>query len=317
MKVNMNKTPDTKPEVKKKPDDKTPEPVKKITFQELIRTNKFWIVLSVILFFVFLFVNGNMNSAKTYYTVTLRNLKSDTAELESAIDDVKAKLDEKAKIEAVTLTQEEEQSANNNAAEQGELVAKLQNTYKTTDVSDSPDEFNANVEALNNCFDDTSKDARVPWYGGDEYVPGTWEFASKASFTGNTAKVLWLCKSDKDGILLAYCIATYSAETKLFSGVEYKMTKYAEASANPNAEDTTNGVASIIDSLKKMVKNGEIESDDGELDKKDIKANNEVATNRNSLKDAAKEEGKYDSRYDIGIKEESGKGGNPDEAADE
>lgn len=341
MKVNMNLTPDEESVVKniekpKKSKSKKStsadvettneeKPNKPFKVKDLVRMNKFWIALCVIFFIMFLSVNSNTGNMKTYFTVKLRNITSDTESLQASIDELKTKLDEQAKIDSLALSDEERDAAYHSAEEQGKLVATLQNVYKKVNASDNPEEYNTNVNSLDACFDESSKESRVKWYEYDEFIPGTWEFVSKASFVSNNTgdiNVLWLCYADNDHTLLAYCTASYHVSTKMFSNVVYKATKYAEAAANPNSNNNMSSVNSVIDSLKLMIENGSIESaDEDKPDKKTIHTNNEISESRNSLKEAIKNgsvsDNKYDSRYDIGIQMPSNadKGGTINENA--
>lgn len=334
MKVNMNSMSGEEPDIKKKPkkekpkkvSNKEPEtnventnsetPVKeKVSLITLIKTgalfrmNKFWIGVCVVLFLVLLSVNSNMNNAKTYLTVQLRNVTSDVAGLQNAIDDAKKAKEEQEKIDSLTLSEGEEQTASNNATEQGEQVAKLQNVYKKVNVTDSQEKFDENVNALDAYFDDASKEARVGWYLYQDTIPGTWEFASKAPFSGNTSKVLWLCWGDKDDMLLAYCIGTYHADIKLFSDVEYKLTKYVEAKLGTDdtgSEGEPDNIVSVIDSLKALGKNStDAKGSEKKASAQTVKENNEISSARDTYKEQVKngdvEGEEYDSRYNPGI----------------
>lgn len=291
----------------------------------LVRKNKFWIVVCIVLFIVFLSVNSNMNNAKTRFTIKLRNLTSETSELKSAIEEVKAALEEQAKIDAHKLTDEEEESAYSDAIKQGELVATLQNTYKNANSFDNQEEFQANVNALDACFDTNSKEARVRWYGDEKSIPGTWKFASKAGFRGSNAKVLWLCYSDEDSKLLAYCTASYNAETKLFTNVKRQLTKYAEANIGTDdatGEEKPSDVNSMIGSIKALAEDGTVGTDE-ELNDETINKNNEMSESRESLKSSIKDgemDGEsYDPRYNIGLDDSSNdtEGADNDENAGE
>lgn len=322
MKVNMNQTTDTKSVSNQpKPDstavatEKPPkEPVK---LKELPRKNKFWIVLCVIFFIAFLSVNSSMNNMKMGLTIQLRNLTSDISDLQGAIDEAKSKKEEQEKINAITMSDEEAKIALDEATRQGELVAKLQNTYKNINSSNNTDDYNNNVNSLDACFDDNSKDARVRWYGYDEYIPGTWEFSNKVSFNGNMARILWMCFSDKDHTLLAYCTASYNVDTKLFSSVEYKLTKYAEANVGTDdSSEKGSEIKSVIDSLKQLSKKGIIDADNGKLDKNTVDTNSQLSEAREALKnsDKANQTG-YDTRYDTGLdsSKKNAEGGDPNE----
>lgn len=334
MKVNMNQMPDKKPTPSKiKPGKKSSAPASAPTAENpssggnvykealngykdkfkaqmkdggIFRKNKFWIVTAVILFLIFISVNSNMSNAKTQLTVQIKRAKAETEELNAAIAEVKADLEEQARIDSIKLTQEEEELARNNAIEQGTLVATLQNAYRYLDLTEDYEAFTNNKNSLDICFGDNDKNARTEWYSSISGIPGTWEFASKASFTGNTAKVLWLCYADEDRTLLAYCTAKYNADTKLFTNVEWKMTGYASAhiSSDDDSNTSTEQITSVQDALKQLAEESGI-STDGEFDEDTINTNNELSNTRDSYKESVKngdvEGEEYDNNYDVGL----------------
>lgn len=278
----------------------------------LFRMNKFWLGICIVFFLILLSVNSNMSNQKTRLTVQLRNAAGDVTGIQSAIDEVKLALEEQEKIDSLTLSDDEEEEASNNATEQGEQVASLQNVYKTVSSSDNKEAFDNNVDALDALFTDDSKEARVAWYGYQDSVAGTWEFASKAGFSGNTSKVLWLCWSDSDSTLLAYCTGTYHADTKLFSDVSYNLTKYMSSiieTDDTGSEGDPSGISSMIDVLKAITNDdsasaAEIE---GTPSPETIEQNNDISEARENYKTMvqngeAEGEG-WDSDYNPGVEE--------------
>ncbi len=269
--------------------------------------NKFWIITAVILFVIFLSVNSNVNNTKTGLRIQIKQAKAETEKLNSAIDEVKADLEEQAKIDSVKLTESEEELARNNAIEQGTTVANLQNAYRYLDIEADYDAFMNNKDLLDACFGDNDKNARTEWYSSLGGIPGTWEFASKASFFGNTAKVLWLCYADEDHTLLSYCTGKYNADTKLFTDVEWKMTSYALAHIKSDSEASSNTgqITSVEESLKKLAESADTSTEYEEFDEETINSNNELSKTRESYKEAVAggeiEGEEYDSNYNIGL----------------
>ena len=291
----------------------------------ILHRNKFWIGIAVVLFFVFVAVNSNTNNAKTQLTIQLKRMESETTALNDAINEVKTDLEEQAKIDAIKLTDEEEELAKYNAIEQGTKVEVLQNAYRkivppedSEELDDAEykklndkyiEDLEHNKKELNVYFGENDKNAQTEWYPSIAGIPGTWEFASKAPFSGNTAKVLWLCYADEDHTLLAYCTATYHADTKLFTNVEWKMTSYAAANIKSDDETATDTeqITSVQDALKALSESGDfdVQSADEEFDEETINNNNAVSEGRNSYKDAVSKgdiEGEeYDEQYNVGL----------------
>lgn len=273
----------------------------------LFRSNKFWIVLCIVLLVVLLSVNSGFNNTKMGLTMQLRHTTTETEALNNTIDEVKAKLDEQAKIDAVQLPEEQEEVAKANAEEQGTNVAALQNKYRYIDMEADPAGFTGIIESLDACFADSDKNARVEWYSSISGIPGTWEFMSRAPFDGPTAKVLWLCFADTDRMLLAYCTAIYNAETNLFSEVEWKMTGYAAANVKSDGEVPTDieNVTGIQNDLSEIADSNGTAPEEGAPTEEDINRNNEVSESRDFFKDSVANgdvEGEgYDPNYNPGL----------------
>ena len=279
---------------------------------DMFNHNKFWIIVIVILFFVFISVNSRAAGTKNQLTVQLKRAVTETEKLNTAIDEVKTDLEEQARIDSIKLTEDEEELARNNAIEQGTNVANWQNAYRSLDIQENYQAFTDNKNALDACFGDNDKNARTPWSTKlPSTIPGTWEFVTKASFSGNTAKVLWLCYADEDNTLLAYCTAKYNADTELFTNVDLKITAYAQANLGTDDDEAVNDMeqsASITDMINSL-QNSDIESEspaaDEEFNEETIEINNELFDSRSSLKDAAAsgelEGDGYSQGYDIGL----------------
>lgn len=333
MKVNLNQIPDetaleeTKPTAAPvEPETESKEPPKSLVQSvkdgSLFRRNKFWIILCVILFFVFILMNARISNEGTRLKILLNNATRETNHLISATDEVKQDLEEQARIESVKLTQEEEELARNNAIEQGVLVAKLQNEYSEFEPPESPGEnasdeekaaykaeldaytqtIRDNRNALKPYFGQNDKAGESTWYNYKEPlgISGTWEFASKASFKGNDASVLWLCRSE-DGQLLAYTTAVYHADTKLFTDTKCLMTRYAQSHLTTDTKSDTSGEDSVI-SIADQVKDIADEIPNEELE---TETSGDLSETRTSYKeDVANGEVKgedYDENYNVGL----------------
>lgn len=139
-------------------------------------------------------------------------------------------------------------------ADLGKKVAAYQTEYQRIDVE--ADEFMDNVYALDACFDESSKNARVPWFYVEPAVgiSWTWTFQTTYGFAGDVVDVLWLCHEDVNGDLVAYATGKYYVEAGLFSGIEYHMTTIGSAyayQATPGVDgsvddDVSNGVDSNV-----------------------------------------------------------------------
>lgn len=285
----------------------------------IFRRNRFWVISAVVLFIIFLSVNGNANSMKTYLIRQQRSTAAETEKLNAAITEVKADLEEQAKIDAAKLTQQEEEMARNNAIEQGTLVASLQNAYSRILPPSTEDpnyrtlndkylnELNENKDALDIFFGEHDKNARTEWYSSLSGIPGTWEFASKASFMGNTAKVLWLCYANEDRTLLAYCTARYNADTKLFTDVEWHMTSYASSHvrSDEGTGTDTEQITSVQDALKALAGDDSMQGADPAFDADTIRNNNDVSDGREAYKESVAEGSipgeEYDPNYNVGL----------------
>lgn len=299
------------------------------------RSTKFWIVLIIVLFIVFISANNKMSAKSTRLQSQIRHTNTEMNKLNTAVDDLKIELEEQAKIEAITLTQEDEDLARNDAKVQGAMVADLQNKYLDIDSEYMPQIVDIEAELtrlredetenreqisdlekkekdldsakyseitdvkgkLDAYFDETGKrSGKGIWYSyNTSGIPGRWEFATNATFKGNTTRVLWLCYA-KDKKLLAYATSRYNADTKLFSDVNIMMTSYAEAHIKNDTDMMEESVSrqtgdenlSIAEQLTRMAESGELEVNtppaDEEFDQETIDNNNDIVGARDEFK---------------------------------
>lgn len=202
----------------------------------------------------------------------LSSLQQKEQKNEAVITELSSKLEDlKAKAELpppVTLDEGEQAAVTQSAAELGAKVAEYQNKYAGLSASKDRETFSANVEALDACFTEESKAARVPWYSGKR--PGVWEFVTDGTFKGDTKEVLWLCRDKDDGSLLAYATGVYESKTKLFGEVSYEMSVLGNASVEssgtgPASSDIdTKQVQDMADSIKEAGDDSERELSEGE-----------------------------------------------------
>lgn len=122
------------------------------------RTTKFWIILIIVLFIMFLSANNKMSAKSARLQSQIRHTNTEIGKLDTAVTDFKIELDEQAKIDSITLSQEEEDLARNDAKVQGAMVADLQNKYLEIDKEYMPQiiEIEAELNDLNE-KEDTSE----------------------------------------------------------------------------------------------------------------------------------------------------------------
>lgn len=295
------------------------------------RSTKFWIILIVVLFILFISANNKMSGQRARLQSQIRHTNTEIGKLDTAVTDLKAEMEEQAKIDALTLSNEEEDLARNDAKVQGAKVADLQNEYLAIDEEYIPQimeiesalqelskkeedaeirqkkgeleqqekeldaaKYNEITEVkgkLDPYFDDNGKRAgKGSWYGYNvNGIPGEWEFATNATFKGNTTRVLWLCYSE-DRQLLAYATSRYNADTKLFSDVTIMLTSYAEANINSDSDMLKGSTEelSITEQLQQLAESGEVKNNtppaDEEFDQETIDMNNDVVGAREEYK---------------------------------
>lgn len=300
------------------------------------KSTKFWIILIIVLFVVFISANNKMSGKSTRLQSQIRNTQTEINKLNTATDDLKMELEEQAKIEAVTMTQEEEDLARNDAKVQGAMVADLQNKYLDIDSEYMPQIINieaqlaklrdedetGNTEKMNELekqekdldsakyseitdvkgkldayFDENGKrSGKGIWYNyNTNGIAGKWEFATNATFKGNTTKVLWLCY-DKNHKLLSYATSRYDADTKLFGDVVIMLTSYAEANITNDDDMMQQSISeqdgtenlSLTEQLTRLAESGDIDINtppaDEEFDQETIDMNNDVTDAREEYK---------------------------------
>ena len=106
-------------------------------------------------------------------------------------------------------------------AELGNAVAKYQTNYQSLDAATDEAGFMENVYALDACFGVDDKNSRVPWYNilSDYDITWTWEFQSTYEFTSLKVDVIWLCRDNATGDLLAYATGVYDSSLNVFTDV--------------------------------------------------------------------------------------------------
>lgn len=212
---------------------------------------KLWAVLCGVLAVSIVGVLFIGNAKVSDLRITHSKNQSEISQLEADLAEMKEKLDY---VPQVKLDEEEQEQVSHSAAELGDAVAGYQNAYAALSASGDRDAFQANVDALDICFTDTSKAARVPWYSGKR--PGNWEFVTDGQFKGVNKEVLWLCKSSEDGSLLAYATGVYDSESNLFMDVNFQMSVLGNSEMEPTGEASElidqNAVNGLAEELSKV-----------------------------------------------------------------
>ena len=212
---------------------------------------KLWAVLCGVLAVSIVGVLFIGNAKVSDLRITHSKNQSEISQLEADLAEMKEKLDY---VPQVKLDDEEQEQVSHSAAELGDAVAGYQNAYAALSASGDRDAFQANVDALDICFTDTSKSARVPWYSGGR--PGTWEFVTDGQFKGVNKEVLWLCKSPEDGALLAYATGVYDSEANLFMDVNFQMSILGNSEIEPTGSGSDpidqNAVNGLAEELSKV-----------------------------------------------------------------
>lgn len=146
------------------------------------------------------------------------------SDLESTLSDLSQRGSVSVNTVAVTLK---------SAADRGNNVAYLQNNYQVLDVLENETTYVNNANALDTFFADDSKNARVEWYRArsdtdtkSEKLQYKWSFESVYSFSVDSIDVIWLCREDTTGELLAYTTGVYNVSSNQFSNIERKITRF-------------------------------------------------------------------------------------------
>lgn len=210
---------------------------------------KLWAVLCGLLAAAFvgvLFVgNGKLGSLQGKSD----EYQAKIAELTGKLNEAKEKADY---VPPVTLSEKEQAEVTGSAKELGDKVAELQNAYAGLDPAG--DGFTKNVEALDACFAEGSKNARVPWYSGS--IKGVWTFITDGTFKGEDKQVLWLCQNPDSGDLVAYATAVFYRESGLFDDVSYEMSLLGNGSVGSSGDQSltgaidTDAVQDMADAIK-------------------------------------------------------------------
>lgn len=217
---------------------------------------KLWSILAAVLGVCFVFLLFFSNSRLT----DLRILENKNA---AAIAQAKAELEEldarpAAKEDKNEGSPGEDAPADTGLLELGNAVSGFQNAYASLNAAEDVDAFSANVEALDGCFTDTDKGARVPWYTGS--LPGAW------GFTAGSGRGLWLCRSNEGGHLLAYATADYDAEANQFFNVRYEMSIEANGSVKAEEGKVPDDKVDDINNMADTMKNTPAPETPGETD---------------------------------------------------
>lgn len=189
----------------------------------------------------------------------------------------------------ITLGEEEQAVITHSASELGMKVAEYQNVYWNLNASENREAFDVNVAALDACFMETDKTARVPWYSGS--LPGVWSFVTNGSFTGDTLGVLWVCKNPDTQDLVAYATATYDSTANAFFDVSYNMSYLGsasvESSGDPGESQTPGIDTGAVNDMVNAIKDSDVETAPEELSEEDFE---EGRAGQSALRDLMRQE---------------------------
>ena len=297
---------------------------------EILNSNKFWIVLIIILLFAFVGANSRINTTAARLRIQMQSVTRQVNNLEGAIAEEQERLAEEERLQQeIDLTPEEEETAVNDAKTQGSMTAYLQNQYavysaeyeealgaleegdaegQAAAMQAYRKQIEANQAELEGYFDNAGQTNGLTSWSSilGTTIPGTWEFATNAAFEGDTAEVLWLCYADdpEDHSLLGYCTAEYSASTGLFTHVDVQTTKYAQEHAANDSEDPNADERPLVEQINELTGEDWVADTSGEFDEETLEENASLSDTRESYKEAVKngETGEgYDPNYDIGL----------------
>ena len=300
----------------------------------LLQSNKFFIILLVILLIAFVSANSRINTTAVRLRSQIQTMTGQINSLEGAIAEEQERLEEEERLaEAETeLTAEEEDVAMNDAKTQGSMVAYLQNQYDSyftayeetlegLEEGDSEGE----VAALNTYREQTkaNQEELAPYFDNNGQtngladwtsilattIPGSWEFATNAAFEGETAPVLWLCYANDpnnpdDHSLLGYCTADYNAVTKLFTNVDVQVTRYAQTHAANDSDTPNEDEQPLVDQLQELADEPWVGDTSGDFNQETLDTNASLYETRQGYKDKVangETDAEYDPKYNIGL----------------
>lgn len=223
--------------------------------------NTFYVIVCVVTIIITIaicaFIGWNLSNSWTEYQAK----QSDIAKLQRQI--TSAEKEEIASADDI-------EAAISSTKEQGDAIAALQNAKSTIDGADTEGRTN-NSDAIAAYFaEDSKSNARVSWFtqtAGD--VDGQWAYETAYNFTSSEIGCLWTYRlNDADHTLLAYAVAKYSVNDKLFSDFSAHITskaydEYTVAEMSDSESDT-----SYLDDMISDVENsvGDEEIVDGMTD---------------------------------------------------
>lgn len=208
-------------------------------------------------------------------SIVMSNFKTTYAENNVLIGDLTEQLTALNQSAENVDTDEVSSTKLASCADLGTKVAELQTAYQRLDIIADESGWMDNVYALDACFAENDKNARVPWFSVlTEYnVIWKWEFQSTYSFASKTIDVVWLCRDANNGDLLAYATGVYDIESALFSNVKYNFTSIGMSYQHSSVDDS-GGIDSDI--------NATVSADSG---------SSESATHGNFVDDSGQPEG--------------------------
>ena len=196
--------------------------------------------------------------------MTNKALANREMEANSLREQIAAKQTEIDNLNLTPLEQQYVQETLNTCLQQGSAVAEYQNQYATLlrdkKYASTPEIENNIVNVANNLapYFTGSGDGTVIWYytsDSNTETQYTWTFETTYGFKGDSIPVLWICRQDNTGTILAYATATYVVANQKFTGIEHYITVVGyeiggiqnDAATDTPTEDTTKVDRSLVD----------------------------------------------------------------------
>ncbi|MDO4773315.1 MAG: hypothetical protein Q4A72_07145 [Bacillota bacterium] len=227
------------------------------------------ILLAVIFLAAFLYKVYAIKSASEQY-------KSSFEENEKIIDEVREKLVAASGAKEQTDTKEEQAKQEEvlkeslySASKIGTDVAAYQNKYKDLDFRTQAEAFDANVQKLDKCFSETSKNARTPWYNNkSEAIDYEWEFMSTYSFSAEMIDVIWLAKDKRpnNNSVYAYAIGKYDVKNNVFTDMKWANTylgaKHVGPTPSGKPAEKSEPIEDLVDKINSIEVEGREQTDE-------------------------------------------------------
>lgn len=227
------------------------------------------ILLAVIFLGAFLYKVYAIKSASEQY-------KSNFEGNEKILDKLREKIGTANEAKEQTETKKEQARQEEDlkdplysASKIGADVAAYQNEYKYLDFRTQREAFDANVQNLDKCFSEASKNARTPWYNNkSEAIDYEWEFMSTYSFTSEMIDVIWLAKDKRpnNNSVYAYAIGKYDVKNNVFTDMKWANTylgaKHVGPTPSGNPTEKSEPIEDLVDKINSVEVKGREQTDE-------------------------------------------------------